>query len=81
MLDLNHDIRGVKIDWHLSYNERKFGETYFIGDLRISKVFENNRNSIEPFLKIDNFTDTDYSEVAGVIQPGRWIQGGVKITW
>ena len=81
MLDLNHDIRGIKIDWHLSYNERKFGETYFIGDLRISKVFENNRNSIEPFLKIDNFTDTDYSEVAGVIQPGRWIQGGVKITW
>ncbi|MCX5693154.1 MAG: TonB-dependent receptor [Candidatus Omnitrophica bacterium] len=81
MFNLNHDIKGIKIGWHLSYNERKFGETYFIGDLRISKVFENKRNSIEPFLKIDNFTDTEYSEIAGVTQPGRWIQGGVKINW
>jgi iron complex outermembrane receptor protein len=81
ILDLNRNIRGIKIGCLLSYNERKFGETYFIGNLRVSKAFQNKYNSIEPFLKIDNFTDTDYSEVAGVIQPGRWIQGGIKINW
>jgi vitamin B12 transporter len=81
MLNLNHDIKGIDMAWRLSYNERKFGETYFIGDFCVSKVFTNKSTSIEPFLKIDNFTDTDYSEVAGVIQPGRWIQSGVKIKW
>ena len=81
MFNLNHGFRGVKINWRASYNKRKFGETYFIGDVSLSKAFESEKTTIEPFIKIDNFTDTDYSEVAGVIQPGRWIQGGVKIKW
>ncbi len=81
MLNLNRDIKIIKIGLHLSYNERKFGETYFIGNVSFSKAFQNKEASIEPFIKIDNFTDTDYSEVAGVIQPGRWIHGGVKINW
>ena len=81
MLNLNHGIKGVEIGWHLSYNKRKFGETYFVGDVSFSKVFENKKTTIEPFIKIDNFTDTDYNEVAGVIQPGRWIQSGLKIKW
>jgi len=81
MLNIKHGFRGAKIDWWASYNKRKFGETYFIGDVSLSKAFESDKTIIEPFIKIDNFTDTDYSEVAGVIQPGRWIQGGVKIKW
>ena len=81
MLNLNRDIKTIKIGLYLSYNERKFGETYFIGDISFSKAFQNKETSIEPFIKIDNFTDTDYSEVAGVMQPGRWVQGGVKVKW
>jgi iron complex outermembrane receptor protein len=81
MFNLTYGIRGIKIGWHLSYNERKYGETYFIGNVCISKAFENKQTIIEPFIKIDNFTDTDYSEVASVIQPGRWIQSGIKIKW
>jgi len=81
MLNLDHNIEGVEIGWRLSYNKRKFGETYFVGDVSFSKVFENKKTTIEPFIKIDNFTDTDYNEVAGIIQPGRWIQSGLKIKW
>jgi len=81
MFNLNRDIKTIKIGLHLSYNERKFGETYFIGDLSFSKTFQNKETSVEPFIKIDNFTDTDYSEIAGVIQPGRWVQAGVKVKW
>jgi len=81
MLNLNRDIKTIKIGLNLSYNERKFGETYFIGNVSFSKAFQNKGTSIEPFIKIDNFTDTDYSETAGVIQPGRWVQSGVKIKW
>ncbi|MFA5388340.1 MAG: TonB-dependent receptor [Candidatus Omnitrophota bacterium] len=80
-LELGHEVRGVNIGWQFSYNERKFGETYFIGNIHISRALKNNKTTIEPFIKIDNFTDTDYSEVAGVIQPGRWIQGGVTVKW
>ena len=81
MLNLNRNVLGIKIDWHMSYNERKFGETYFVGDLCVSKVFENKNNSMEPFLKIDNFTDTEYSEISGVTQPGRWTQAGIRLKW
>jgi len=81
MFNLRHSARGLKIDWRLSYNERKFGETYFIGDVCVSKAFENKNTVIEPFIKIDNFTDTNYTEVAGVLQPGRWVQSGIKIKW
>jgi iron complex outermembrane receptor protein len=49
ILDLNRNIRSIKIGCLLSYNERKFGETYFIGNLRVSKAFQNKHNSIEPF--------------------------------
>jgi len=81
MLNLDYNIEGIEIGWRLSYNKRKFGETYFVGDVLFSKAFENKKTTIEPFIKIDNFTDTDYNEVAGVIQPGRWIQSGLKIKW
>ena len=81
MLNLAHDIYGIKINWQLSYNERKYGETYFIGNISMVKVFQKNLISLEPFIKIDNFTDTEYSEIAGVIQPGRWTQAGIKIKW
>ncbi|MDP2920749.1 MAG: TonB-dependent receptor [Candidatus Omnitrophota bacterium] len=81
MLNLNHDIEGVKINWFLSYSERKFGETYFKGDVAVSKTFKQKDSEIEPFLKIDNFTDTEYSEISGVTQPGRWTQAGIRLKW
>ncbi|MFA4991982.1 MAG: TonB-dependent receptor [Candidatus Omnitrophota bacterium] len=81
LLNLENDIRGVSISLRLSYNERKFGETYFTGDISAGRPFKKSDCEIEPFIKIDNFTDTEYSEISGVTQPGRWMSSGIKIKW
>ncbi|MFH0935645.1 MAG: TonB-dependent receptor [Candidatus Omnitrophota bacterium] len=74
-------VFGMELDCQLSYNQRYYGETYFLGDLYIGKKLTKNGLVCEPFLKIENFTNTKYSEISGVILPGRWIKGGVKFEW
>lgn len=74
-------ILGLHFNWQLAYNQRCFGETYFVGDLLVSRRLQVGDFIFEPFLKIDNFSNTHYSEVGGVLQPGRWIQGGVRFEW
>ena len=81
ILGLNYQFSGISSNVRFSYNERYYGETYFLADLYISKTIKRRGYSLEPFIKIDNLTDTDYSEIGGVLQPGRWIQGGVKLEW
>ncbi len=80
-LGFDSKIAGLNFNWRLSYNQRCFGETYFLGDLTISKRIETGGCTFGPFLKIDNFSDSQYSEVGGVRQPGRWVQGGMKLEW
>jgi vitamin B12 transporter len=74
-------FRGNRLDWELSYNQRCRGETYFIGNLRLSRKITAGDCSFEPFLRVDNFSDTEYTETAGVPQPGRWVKAGVKFEW
>jgi len=81
ILCINSVLLGIDIDWQLSYSERYYGETYFVGDLYIGKKLENRKFSLEPFIKIDNFSNAKYTEVSGVVQPGRWVQTGVKFEW
>ncbi|MFH0762876.1 MAG: TonB-dependent receptor [Candidatus Omnitrophota bacterium] len=81
LLDIYSSLFGLKVDWQLSYNQRYYGETYFVGGLYLSKTITKNNFSLEPFVKVDNFTNTSYSEISGVILPGRWIKGGVKFEW
>jgi len=80
-LEINSIVAGINFNWELSYNQRYFGETYFLGNLVLSKPIQCKGFIFEPFLKIDNFSDTHYSEVGGVLQPGRWIQSGFKFEW
>ena len=81
ILDLYSVFFSLTINWQLSYNQRNFGETYFIGNLYIGKKFCGSNFVFEPFMKIDNFSNTKYSEISGVLEPGRWIKGGVKLEW
>ena len=78
---LNHKLFGLNSYVQLSYNERYYGDKYFLADLYISKTIKCRGYSFEPFIKIDNLADTDYAEIGGVLQPGRWIQGGMKLEW
>jgi len=74
-------ICGLKCSWQLSYSKRYYNEDYFLGSIYLSKKIKNNSFIFEPFLKVENFTNKKYSEVSGVAQPGRWIQGGLKLEW
>jgi vitamin B12 transporter len=81
IMGIDSEILGIHLNWQLSYHQRCFGETYFIGDFVMSKRIRAKDFILEPFLKIDNFSDTHYREVGGVLQPGRWVQGGVRFEW
>lgn len=81
ILDIRQSLIGLDLDWQLSYNERYYGETYFVGNLYVAKKFISKNFIFEPFLKIDNFSNTKYSELAGVIQPGRWVKAGLRFEW
>lgn len=80
ILSIDQKILGLNLDWQLSYNERYYGETYFVGNFGVSKKINKNF-VLEPFIRIDNFTNTQYSEIAGVLQPGRWIKVGLRLEW
>ncbi len=81
ILDIYSTIFGMNFSWQLSYNQRYYGETYFVGNLYIGKKIKSKNLILEPFLRIDNFSNTKYTEVSGVPQPGRWIKSGLKFEW
>lgn len=81
LMDIYSQVFGLKFSCQLSYNQRYYGETYFVGGLYIGKKVAKSGFSFEPFLKIDNFTNTKYSENPGVLLPGRWIKSGLKFEW
>ena len=81
ILDFYTEMFSLTINWQLSYNQRDFGETYFIGNLYIGKKISGINFTCEPFIKLDNFSNTKYSEISGVLEPGRWIKSGVKLEW
>lgn len=81
IMDIYSGICGLNINCQLSYSQRYFGETYFLGNIYIGKKFKNYNFTLEPYIKIDNFSNTEYREIAGVLQPGRWIKGGLKFEW
>lgn len=81
ILEISPPFFGLNFNWQLSYNQRYYGETYFIGNIYIGKKFNKNNFSLEPFIRIDNLSDTKYTEVSGVLQPGRWFKSGLKFEW
>ena len=81
ILGIDHLFWGLAFNWQLSYKERYYGETYFVGNIYLGKKLIKRNFVLEPFVRIDNFTNTKYTEVSGVLQPDRWIQGGIKLEW
>jgi vitamin B12 transporter len=66
---------------NFSYNQRHYGESYFLGSITVSKKILRNGLMWEPFIAVENIADTQYSEVGGVTQPGRWVKSGVRLNW
>jgi len=78
---------GIKLDLpkkinltsKLSYKERLNKRHYFMLDTRISKKKEMEKFNIEYFINATNLLNTSYTEVTGVLMPGRWIEIGTTI--
>ena len=81
ILSLECVALGMRLRWQLSYKQRALGETYFVGDCTVARQFKARDFILEPFLRIDNFSNSRYSEVADVLMPGRWIQAGARLEW
>ncbi len=81
ILDIYSTVFGLNFSWQLSYNQRYYGEIYFVGNLYMAKKIITKDFILEPFIKIDNFSNTEYSEIAAVLQPGRWVKAGLKFEW
>lgn len=81
LLDINSEVLGLDFLCQFSYNQRYYGENYFVGNLCVSKKLRFESAEIEPFVRIDNVSDTEYSEVGQVMQPGRWVKGGMRFSW
>ncbi|MBI4707516.1 MAG: TonB-dependent receptor [Candidatus Omnitrophica bacterium] len=81
LLEIFSGFLGLEANFQLSYNQRYYGETYFVGNLYLGKKIHYRDYIFEPFVKIDNFSNAKYTEISGVLQPGRWIQSGLKFEW
>jgi len=74
-------ILGMDFNLQLSYNQRYYGKTFIAGDIYLGKKIVNRILTLEPFVSVDNFTNADCVDVAGVLLPGRWVKSGVKFEW
>ncbi len=88
---LNHSITGkIHADWQVSYLYRNGSymdfdshtmtlftvafKPYWMMD---AKIYYNTRN-IKLYAEVSNLLDTRYTDVGNLIQPGRWIIGGIQ---
>ncbi|MBU1726829.1 MAG: TonB-dependent receptor, partial [Candidatus Omnitrophica bacterium] len=81
LIGLNQKVLGLNFNWQFSYNQRYYGDTYFVGNLYLGKKIAKRDFTLEPFVRIDNFSNAKYTEVGGVLTPGRWIKSGLRLEW
>lgn len=48
--------------------------------LNLGLSYQLNRES-EIFIKVSNLLNVEYQEIAGIPQPGRWAEAGVRMEW
>ncbi|MFA6349741.1 MAG: TonB-dependent receptor [Candidatus Omnitrophota bacterium] len=80
-IGLNQHLCGFDLGLQFYYQQRYYANTYMFGDFYLSRRFAKYGFEFEPFVKITNFTNAKYYEVSGVVEPGRWVQSGVKFQW
>jgi len=61
-----------------AYKKRPQRDGWFLLNTRFS--YGLNKNS-RLFLEISNLLNVEYQEIAGIPQPGRWIEAGLRFEW
>jgi len=74
------EFSGFKNSWVLNWKKRVGGQSAVIADMKVTKgIFDSKGVGLEAFLEISNLFDAEYTEVAGVEMPGRWIKSGARL--
>jgi len=83
---LRHQLHGsVIIDWssrlnhtiNARYGKRVVGDEYIVVDTRLTYTFRN----YQVFIEATNLFDEEYIESGFAPMPGRWVIGGVKVSF
>ena len=56
----------------------KVSGDYFVLNLKCEM---QTWRSISAFVQVDNVTDSNYADLLGTQMPGRWLMGGLKMTF
>ncbi len=68
---------GIQTLAAVTYKERIGEDDYILLDMRVAKGFPIG----EFYITVTNISDKDYQEISGAPMPGRWIQGGIKLSF
>jgi iron complex outermembrane receptor protein len=71
--DRNGDYQAYNTE--LGASETKEYKPFVLVD---AKVYYEHK-MLMPYIEVSNIFDTDYNDIGGVPQPGRWIRGGIKV--
>lgn len=74
------ELAGFNNSWVINWKDRRLGQSVVIADMKITKlIFDKKGVKLDAFLEISNLFDTQYTEVANVEMPGRWIKSGARL--
>lgn len=62
----------------LTYKKKPVRDGWFLLNARLS--YHLNKNS-QIFLRTTNLLNTEYQEIEGIPQPGRWTEAGLRLDW
>ncbi|MDA3891073.1 MAG: TonB-dependent receptor [Salinivirgaceae bacterium] len=83
----DHNLyKSLGLSWSVSYQSRNGAYTDILGEeisympftLFDAKLYWR-ANKYEIFSEVTNIFNTDYYDLGGISQPGRWIRGGIKV--
>jgi len=60
------------------YKKKPGRSGWLVANLAFSRKLGKNFNA---FIKITNIFNTEYQEIEGIAQPGRWAEAGVRLEW
>jgi vitamin B12 transporter len=72
--EISHNVLyGILFNWAFRYENRYNFDSYFITDLKLSRLF----SSFDLSLSALNLFNKSYKDVSGIPLPGRWLKAGI----
>jgi iron complex outermembrane receptor protein len=62
----------------LTYKKKPLRDGWFLLDMLLSR---NLNKDTQIFLKATNLFNSEYQEIEGIPQPGRWVEAGIRLGW